>query len=197
MGITFTPSFLRMSAVPPVEIISTPVAASPFTNSATPFLSVTLTIARWIFFMTNRLSLREVHVFHEAFFKKPAAGKRRVFRLCCYLFGLSRGFIRYKSHLRPFERRVSGYLRFFIPFPVEEADCFERGFFDVASERPGHEHLFDLIRRNPGSFENNLHARPYRGLRHLKGPYVVLRYRNLGFCPLKDNETIASRAFLN
>src|SRR3990170_4045366 len=51
MGITLTPDLCRSSAVPPVDTISTPMSASPLVNSPTPVLSVTLTIALWIFFM--------------------------------------------------------------------------------------------------------------------------------------------------
>src|ERR1700719_1347284 len=49
MSWTGIPESRSSLAVPPVEISSTPIAESLRANSASPVLSVTLRIARWIF----------------------------------------------------------------------------------------------------------------------------------------------------
>src|SRR6185437_13399335 len=48
MSLTLTPESRSSLAVPPVETSSTPITASLRAKSATPVLSVTLRIARWI-----------------------------------------------------------------------------------------------------------------------------------------------------
>jgi hypothetical protein len=58
IGMTFTPAFFMRSAVPPVEIISTPAAESSLANSAMPVLSVTLIMALLILLIRNLSSLR-------------------------------------------------------------------------------------------------------------------------------------------
>ena len=59
MGMTFTPVFFMSSAVPPVEIISTPAAESSFANSAMPVLSVTLIMALRILFILEPFLLAD------------------------------------------------------------------------------------------------------------------------------------------